>query len=102
MAMNTLTQTKAESNRRQEQANVIQENYYKERNGAIKELEKVQKEHEPLNERYVASLVTINSVKKHIESLEKLMQLKLDDQHKKLIVKYERGLLLYGPPETGT
>ncbi|CAF1321194.1 unnamed protein product [Didymodactylos carnosus] len=77
-------------------ANQIKD-YYTTRNEAIKDLERVQKEHVKQNERYVASVAKTNNNKKQIESLEKLMQLKLNDQHKKLIVKYGRGLLLCGP-----
>ncbi len=96
---NTTGQTNREGLRRNQEANNII--YQRDKNEAIRELERTQKEHAQQNERYAVSVAKVNSIKKHIESLEKLMQLKLEDQHKKLTVKYGRGLLLYGPPGTG-
>lgn len=86
---------------KEQEADRMKEEYYTKRTGAISDLQKIQKEHEPLNKLYADSVAKTNSIKKQIESLEKLKQLKLDDQHKKLIIKYGRGLLLYGPPGTG-
>ncbi|CAF1220450.1 unnamed protein product, partial [Didymodactylos carnosus] len=72
---------------------------YLNRRQAISDLEKIQKEHEPLNKLYADSVAKSNNIKKQIESLEKLKQLKLEDQQKKLIIKYDRGPLLYGKSE---
>ncbi len=36
-----------------------------------------------------------------IQNLDAFLQLDLAEEHRKLTVKYERGLLLYGPPGTG-
>ena len=68
---------------------------------AMKDLERVQTLHKQRNELYLGSVARLNSIKKQIEMLEKLRRLELKDQHKKLMVKYGRGLLLYGPPGTG-
>ncbi len=38
---------------------------------------------------------------KHIQDLTEFLKLDLNDEHRKLNVKYGRGLLLYGPPGTG-
>lgn len=86
---------------KEQNANEIKEEYYNDRRKAISDLDKLQKEHEPLNKLYADSVAKTNNIKKQIESLEKLKQLKLEDQQKKLIIKYGRGLLLYGPPGTG-
>ncbi len=85
----------------EQEANRIKQEYYADRQQALNNLEKVRQQHEPLNKLYADSVTKTNAIKKQIESLEKLMRLKLDEQHKKLTVKYGRGLLLYGPPGTG-
>ena len=38
---------------------------------------------------------------KHIQDLNEFLKLDLNDEHRKLNVKYGRGILLYGPPGTG-
>lgn len=43
----------------------------------------------------------IESDRRKIKSLEELLGLNLADEHRKLNVKFGRGLLLYGPPGTG-
>ncbi|CAF3763793.1 unnamed protein product, partial [Rotaria sp. Silwood1] len=63
--------------------------------------ENAQKVYEKENELYMSLVTKAANNKKQIESLEKLAKFKLDDQQKKLSVKYGRGLLLYGPPGTG-
>ncbi|CAF4709424.1 unnamed protein product [Rotaria sp. Silwood1] len=63
--------------------------------------ENAQKVHEKENELYMSLVTKAANNKKQIENLEKLKKFKLDDQQKKLSVKYGRGLLLYGPPGTG-
>jgi flagellar biosynthesis GTPase FlhF len=45
--------------------------------------------------------VKIDSAEKQIENLKGFLKLNLGEEHKKLTVKYGRGLLLYGPPGTG-
>lgn len=89
------------ADRKEHEANRIKQTYYADRQRAINELENIRQQHEPLNKLYADSVTKTNAIKKQIESLEKLKQLKLNEQHKKLIVKYGRGLLLYGPPGTG-
>ncbi|CAM4934856.1 unnamed protein product [Rotaria socialis] len=60
-----------------------------------------QKEYDKENILYTTLVTESNRNKSRIEALEKMMEFKLDDQQKKLTVKYGRGLLLYGPPGTG-
>ncbi|CAF4503174.1 unnamed protein product [Rotaria socialis] len=57
--------------------------YQKEKNKAIKFLEKDQKELAQQTERYVILIAKASSIKKNIECLEKLMELKLEEQHKR-------------------
>lgn len=60
-----------------------------------------QQEYDKANNQYTTLVTEFNRNKHTIEALEKMMEFKLDDQKKKLAVKYGRGLLLYGPPGTG-
>ncbi|CAF1557806.1 unnamed protein product, partial [Didymodactylos carnosus] len=50
---------------------------------------------------YLDLTTKIQNNRSQIENLEKFLNLNLEEEHKKLIVKYGRGLLLYGPPGTG-
>ncbi|CAM4822150.1 unnamed protein product [Rotaria magnacalcarata] len=52
-------------------------------------------------EEYLSVAAKIDNAEKQIENLNGLLKLNVAEEHKKLTVKYGRGLLLYGPPGTG-
>ncbi|CAF3909676.1 unnamed protein product [Rotaria magnacalcarata] len=52
-------------------------------------------------EEYLSVAAKIDNAEKQIENLNGFLKLNVAEEHKKLTVKYGRGLLLYGPPGTG-
>lgn len=50
---------------------------------------------------HVLLLSEVDSDQRKVNSLQELLGLNLADEHRKLNVKFGRGLLLYGPPGTG-
>ncbi|CAF1383873.1 unnamed protein product [Adineta steineri] len=52
-------------------------------------------------EPYLRYATMVDNDEKKIQYLKELLKIDLVEEHKKLLVKFGRGLLLYGPPGTG-
>ncbi|CAF1065300.1 unnamed protein product, partial [Didymodactylos carnosus] len=75
--------------------------YQEEKKNAERALEKSRIELKKQNDIDLDLKTKIENNKSQIKCLEKFLKLNLEEEHKKLMVKYGRGLLLYGPPGTG-
>ncbi|CAF4918759.1 unnamed protein product, partial [Rotaria sp. Silwood1] len=75
--------------------------YAEKKKNAEKTLEKSRLELKKQSDMDLNSKTKIQNNKCQIESLQNFLKLDLEAEHKKLIVKYGRGILLYGPPGTG-
>ncbi|CAF0843802.1 unnamed protein product [Didymodactylos carnosus] len=53
------------------------------------------------SENHLNLVTKATSIEEEIKNLENMLSLHLEEQYKKLRVKFSRGLLLYGPPGTG-
>ncbi|CAF1015332.1 unnamed protein product [Adineta steineri] len=82
-------------------ANKMKFTYQEEKRNAERTLEYNRNEFKKQNDIDLDLKTKIENYKSQIECLENFLKLNLEDEHKKLSVKYGRGLLLYGPPGTG-
>ncbi|CAF3859384.1 unnamed protein product, partial [Rotaria sp. Silwood1] len=87
--------------RNNEEAKRLKSVYDQERKLAADELERAQTLYKKHNEYHLRLDAKKANVHDQRKNLEYLVTLNLEDQQKKLSVKYGRGLLLYGPPGTG-
>ena len=84
-----------------EDANNMKSLYQEKKKNAEHVVEKDRLELKKQNDIDLNLNTKIEDIKSRIEGLENTLKLNLEEEDKKLKVKYGRGLLLYGPPGTG-
>ncbi|CAF1563663.1 unnamed protein product, partial [Didymodactylos carnosus] len=102
-ACSSMTTTNINANwmDKHDQAKQMRDDYKKERREAEALLGKTRDDLAKHKEPYQALATKIAEDDAQIRDLDAFLKLDLADEHRKLIVKYGRGLLLYGPPGTG-
>ncbi|CAF0857718.1 unnamed protein product [Adineta ricciae] len=93
-------------NERERQANIqeanrIRADHEQKRREADENARRDFNEYNEKKEEHWNLIAQIPSEKAQIEHLQSLIDMKFEEAEKKLMVKYGRGLLLYGPPGTG-
>ncbi|CAF2075797.1 unnamed protein product [Rotaria magnacalcarata] len=84
-----------------DQGRQMRSDYYAKRQRLERELIEKRESYNKAKNNHVLLASEIESDQRKIYSLKELLELKLEDEHRKLNVKFGRGLLLYGPPGTG-
>ncbi|UJR08366.1 hypothetical protein I4U23_012637 [Adineta vaga] len=86
---------------RREEAQQIEVNYEAEKRKLENELNGKRDDFAVKDNKYAEILKKLTNLDMQIRDLDAFLNLNLVDEHRKLKVKYGRGLLLYGPPGTG-
>ena len=84
-----------------EKARRMQSDYKKDVKNAEIDLEKRRQALQTKKKQCLDLETKLDHAKNHMNDLNEFLQLDLTDEHRKLNVKYGRGILLYGPPGTG-
>jgi ATP-dependent 26S proteasome regulatory subunit len=84
-----------------ERAGKLKTDYQKKRHDAPVLLKNAQADLDKHTESYQELTTKIAEDDARIQDLDDFLKLNLTEEHRKLTVKYGRGLLLYGPPGTG-
>ena len=83
------------------EAKKLKSDYEKEKTKANDTYQQLKDKYKQKTDEYRNLVGKIASEKGQMEHFKTLLQMDWEEQEKKLLVKYGRGLLLFGPPGTG-